>query len=197
MAIIEFKRSIVLATASQARRKLVSDAGLDFTAQTVSIDESIREGEGVGEYVERLARAKAEAVRDAPSDAVIVTVDTAIGIGGRIIGKPADESHAREILGALSGRAHEVASAIAVRDDRAGGTVTEITSTEVAFSKLTAGMIDWYVESGEWRGRAGAYAIQGKGACLVKRVDGCFTNVIGISIPTLMEMLTDPQKNPV
>ena len=189
MAIIDFSRPLVLATASPARRKLVSDAGLDFTAQTVSIDESIREGEGVGEYVERLARAKAEAVRGAPPDAVIVTVDTAIGIGGRIIGKPADESHARKILGVLSSRTHVVVSAITVRDDKADGTVTEITTTEVAFSKLTAGMIDWYISTGEWKGRAGAYAIQGNGAALVSSVNGCFTNVIGISIPALIAML--------
>jgi len=189
MAIIEINRPIVLATASPARRELVAGIGIEFTAQVVSIDESPMEGEGVSEYVERLARSKADAVTGASSDSVIVTVDTAIGIDERIIGKPADEKDAREILGALSGRTHVVVSAIAVRDARTGEVEVQLTSTDVTFSVLSAEMIDWYIGSGEWEGRAGAYAIQGKGSCLVKRVDGCFTNVIGISIPALIEML--------
>jgi septum formation protein len=189
MAIIEISRPIVLATASPARRKLVEDAGIPFAARVVEIDESPAPGEGVSGYVERLARAKAEAVGDAPADSLIVAVDTAIGIDGRIIGKPAGEGSAREMLGALSGRTHVVVSAIAVRDDAAGSVDAEVTSTEVSFSELTSGMIDWYVSTGEWRGRAGAYAIQGRGAALVSAVDGCFTNVIGISMPAFIRML--------
>lgn len=189
MALIDFRRPLLLATASPARRRLVADAGFEFDTQIVSIDEAALPGEGLFAYVERLARAKAEAAVPPSLDCVVVAVDTAIGLGGEIIGKPSDEAHARAILRKLSGRAHEVASAIAVRDLAAATLDAKVTVTKVEFVKMPAGMIDWYIASGEWQGRAGAYAIQGKGACLVNRVEGCFTNVIGISMPALFEML--------
>lgn len=190
MAIIDIKRPLILATASEARRKLVADAGLEFNSIAVDIDEAPLPAEAVGAYVERLARAKAEAVVPPSLDAVIVTVDTAIGLGSEIIGKPRDEAHARQIIGVLSGKAHEVASAIALRDVREATVKTELTITEVRFWDLSDRAIDWYIGTGEWKGRAGAYAIQGKGASLVESVKGCFTNVIGISMPSLFGMLS-------
>lgn len=189
MAIISFTRPLILATASEARRKLVADAGLEFNSIAVDIDESPLPGEGVGAYVERLARAKAEAVVPPSLDAIIVTVDTAIGLGSEIIGKPRDESHARQIIGVLSGKTHEVESAIALRDVREATVKTELTITEVRFWDLSDEAIDWYIGTGEWKGRAGGYAIQGKGASLIESVRGCFTNVIGISMPSLLAML--------
>jgi septum formation protein len=189
MAIIEFKRPLVLASASPARRELLADTGLPFTTQVVAIDESVQPGEEVGAYVERLARAKAEAAVPPSLDAVVITVDTAIGLDGEVIGKPADERHAREILRRLAGRTHEVASGIAVRDFLAATIEASVVRTEVAFAKLTDGMIDWYIATGEWRERAGAYAIQGKGSALIAAVRGCFTNVIGLSLPALLRML--------
>ncbi len=189
MGIIGLKRPLVLATASSARRKLVSEAGIAFAAQVVSVDERPAPGEGVAAYVQRLAEAKALAAVLPTLDAVIVAVDTAIGLAREIIGKPEDEAHARAILRELSGRTHEVLSAIALRDVANAEMRTEVTRTEVEFVRLTDHMIDWYISTGEWKGRAGAYAIQEKGACLVKSVRGCFTNVIGISMPALFEML--------
>ncbi len=189
MGIIDFKRPLVLATASEARRKLVADAGIAFIPDKVDIDESPLGGEEVSTYVSRLASAKAAAVVPPSLDAVIVAVDTAIGLDGEIIGKPRDEADAREILSRLSGRAHEVASAIAIRDASGAAQAIEVTKTEVFFGELSAEALDWYLSTGEWRGRAGAYAIQGKGAALIASVHGCFTNVIGISIPTLLRML--------
>lgn len=189
MGIIDFKRPLVLATASEARRRLVADAGIAFIPDKVDIDESPLAGEEVSTYVARLASAKAAAVVPPSLDAVIVAVDTAIGLDGKIIGKPRDEADARDILSRLSGRAHEVASAIAIRDAAGSAQAIEITKTEVFFGELSAEALDWYLSTGEWRGRAGAYAIQGKGAALITSVRGCFTNVIGISIPTLVKML--------
>lgn len=190
MAIIEFTRPIVLASASPARRELMNDTGLKFTTQVVSIDESVRAGEEVGVYCERLARAKAEAAVPPSRDTVIIAVDTAIGFGGTVIGKPTDERHAREILKQLSGRSHDVVSGIAVSDCLKKTIETSIVRTEVKFVPLTDQMIEWYLSTGEWRARAGAYAIQGKGAALIASVNGCFTNVIGLSIPALLKMLT-------
>jgi len=190
MAIIDFTRPLVLASASPARRELLNDTGLKFVTQIVTIDESVKAGEEVGVYCERLARAKAMAATPPSKDAVIVAVDTAIGLGGAVIGKPADERHAREIIKQLSGRPHEVASGIAVRDALKGTIGTSVVRTEVVFSPLTDAIIDWYISTGEWRGRAGAYAIQGKGSALIASVNGCFTNVIGLSIPMLLKMLS-------
>jgi septum formation protein len=189
MAIMECTRPIVLATASEARRKLVADAGIAFATRVVDIDETPRDDEDVSEYVSRLARAKAEAVVPPSLDAVIVAVDTAIGLDRRIIGKPRDEHHARDILRALSGREHEVASAIAVRDLETAEIAVERISTDVLFWKLSDAAIEWYIGTGEWKGKAGGYAIQGKGAALVESVSGCFTNVIGLSMPTFLRML--------
>ena len=189
MAIIDFKRPLVLASASEARRALLSGAGLKFIPDAVDIDETPLPGEAVTDYVSRLAEMKANASVPPALDAVIIAVDTAIGLEEKIIGKPRDESHAREILRELSGKTHEVASAIAVRDLMSASIDVEITRTEVTFDALDVRMIDWYMSTGEWRGRAGAYAIQGKGASLVSNVRGCFTNVIGLSMPTLLRML--------
>jgi septum formation protein len=190
MPIIDFKRPLVLASASPARRELLADTGLAFTTQIVAIDEAVQPGEEVGAYVERLAREKAEAATPPSLDAIVITVDTAIGLDGAVIGKPFDDDHARNILARLAGRTHEVASGIAVRDILAATIDTAVVRTEVDFAPLTEQMIDWYISTGEWKERAGAYAIQGKGAALIAAVRGCFTNVIGLSIPALLRMLS-------
>ena len=190
MEIIAFTRPLVLATASEARRALVDATGIPHTTQIVQIEEAPLSCEPVTSYVERLARTKAAAAEASAPNAVIVAVDTAIGFNNSIIGKPRDKDHAREILEKLSGKTHKVVSAIAVRDLLTAKCDVEITSTEVDFALLSASTITWYLESGEWGNRAGAYAIQGKGAALISSVRGCFTNVIGISIPVFLKMLS-------
>lgn len=189
MAIINFRRPLVLATASPARRELVANTGLSFIPDSVEIDETPLSGEAIGAYVGRVARMKAEAVVPPSLDAVIVSVDTTIGLNGMIIGKPENEAHAREILSRLSGRTHEVLSSIALRDVEKAAIQIETTRTEIKFCRLAKEVVEWYISTGEWKGRAGAYAIQGKGAALVEKVEGCFTNVIGISIPSLLDLL--------
>lgn len=194
-AAIKIEKPLVLATASPARRKLVSDLGIEFSTTTVDIDESKIDGEHIRDYVRRLAIMKSAAVQTAPEDAIVITVDTAIGIDYEIIGKPTDENDARRILKLLSGKPHDVVSAICINDLELGVQRTETTLTEVEFWNLSDDMLDWYISTDEWNGRAGAYAIQGKGMALVRDVNGCLTNVIGISIPTLIEML-DPACHP-
>ncbi len=186
---IDFSKPIVLATASPARRELVAGLGLKFDACSVDIDESPFPSERPPAYVTRIARAKATSVASPKENSVVIAVDTAIGIGKDIIGKPRDKKHAREILSTLSGRTHEVLSAIAVRDTSSGMINVEVTRTEVDFVYLDDTMIEWYLSTGEWKKRAGAYAIQAKGASLVREIRGCLTNVIGISIPSLISML--------
>ncbi len=194
MQIIPFARPLVLATASEARRALVAATGIPHTLLTVEIDETPLPGEAVDAYVRRLAIAKAEAALPSALDAVVVAVDTAVGFEGRIIGKPRDEQHAAEILQALAGKTHEVVSAIALRDLMLAEVRCEVTRTEVEFAPMPEPCVRWYLQTGEWKGRAGAYAIQGKGAVLVAAVRGCLTNVVGISMPVLLRMLGAVQR---
>jgi septum formation protein len=114
-------------------------------------------------------------------------VDTVVSLEGRLWGKPADEAAARETLAALSGRTHVVLSGVAVVSD--AGSLTACAATDVSFRALDPGLLDWYVAGGEWRERAGGYAIQGAGAALVQSISGDWTNVVGLPVATLLELL--------
>jgi nucleoside triphosphate pyrophosphatase len=117
-----------------------------------------------------------------------VGVDTVVALEGVSYGKPADADEARRFLGALSGRVHEVISAICVAEAGAEPRVRAVT-TRVAFRQLDRALIDWYVDSGEWRERAGGYAIQGRGAALVAGIEGDYLNVVGLPAVALLELL--------
>jgi septum formation protein len=187
---VTLKKMLVVATASEARRNLITDLGIDPILESVDIDESAIAGEGLHDYVRRLAISKASAVLPPSADSIIVSVDTAIGIEDAIVGKPSDETHAIKILKELSGKTHEVLSSIALRDVECNTIDVETTRTKVRFNILSDAMISWYISTGEWKNRAGAYAIQGKGMSLVESLDGCLTNVIGISIPSFIRMIS-------
>ena len=165
------------------------DAGLTFETAVPETDESVRDGEPPEQYVKRLAEAKARSIDGVAADALILSADTCIDIDGEILGKPRDKVHAKKMLKRLSGQWHEVWGGIALRDDKVGTVEVRGLCTKVKFSELTDDMIDWYVLTGEPMERAGSYAIQGKGRLLVESVDGCFTNVIGLSLPAVFEML--------
>jgi septum formation protein len=120
--------------------------------------------------------------RSVPGD-LVLGVDTTVVLDGRSYGKPQTEGEAREVLELLSGRTHEVWSGIALNER------TATACTKVTFRQLTDPLLDWYLASGEWRERAGGYAIQGKGAALVERIDGDFWNVVGLPVPALLDLL--------
>lgn len=186
-------RPLIVATASPNRRAILADAGLAFETAVPETDEFVRDGESPEQYVKRLSEAKARSISGFDSNALILSADTCIDIEGEILGKPRDESHAREMLKRLSGKTHEVWGGIALRDDKAGSVDVRGLCTKVKFSILSDEMIDWYISTGEPMNRAGSYAIQGKGRSLVESVDGCFTNVIGLSLPAVFEMLSKLQ----
>jgi len=119
----------------------------------------------------------------------ILGVDTLVAVGRRILGKPRDEGHARETLGLLAGREHVAISGVCVIDSR--GTRTAAASTTVCFRAATPELLDWYLATEEWRDRAGGYAIQGRGAALVERIEGDYTNVVGLPVPALLDVLPD------
>jgi septum formation protein len=137
------------------------------------------------------ARRKATAGRAASAaPGPVLGVDTDVALDGRLLGKPADERGARERLEALSGRAHEVLSGVVVIDPSTPPPErSALARTEVRFRSLDPATLDLYLASGEWRGRAGAYAIQGLGSILIDSIRGDFSNVVGLPVATLLELL--------
>ncbi len=140
------------------------------------------------------ARRKASAGRDLGAGAgPVLGVDTDVVLDGRLLGKPEDEGGARDRLEALSGRAHEVLSGVVILDNASAVDVpverAGVAATEVTFKPLDSATIDLYLSSGEWRDRAGAYAIQGLGSILIESISGDFSNVVGLPVMTLLELL--------
>jgi septum formation protein len=134
------------------------------------------------EVVTRNALRKAQAV---PGETVL-GVDTEVYLDGRLFGKPADPAQARAFLEELSGRTHEVFSGVALVHESA--VQTGVARTEVTFRQLGPALIDWYLESGEWQGRAGGYAVQGRGSALIEGVAGDYWNVVGLPVPLLLDL---------
>jgi nucleoside triphosphate pyrophosphatase len=128
---------------------------------------------------------KAAGAADA-AKAPVLGVDTIVSLDGRIYGKPRDAEDARATLAALSGRAHAVLGGVCLIEP--ARPLTALASTVVEFRRLSAELIDWYLDTGEWRERAGAYAIQGRGAALVRRIEGDYLNVVGLPLATLLEL---------
>ena len=177
-------RPLVLASASPQRRALLERLGVEFTIRPAGIEE-VQQGDPQ-EVARENALRKARAAYVAGAQETILGVDTLVALDGRIYGKPADEAQARATLRALAGATHTVFSGVAViADDRERVAVAQ---TEVGFRRCSKELIDWYVASGEWHGRAGGYAIQGVGAVLVREIHGEYENVVGLPLATLLDL---------
>lgn len=150
------------------------------------IDETPRKGEGPRAYVRRIAREKAEGVAAVPGE-VVLAADTTVCLGSRILGKPETEAEARDFLKLLSGRRHRVITAIAVRD---GARLRERdVETAVKMKRLSAAEIEDYLASGEWRGKAGGYGIQGRAAAFIPWLQGSHSAVIGLPLAETAALL--------
>jgi len=175
---------LILASASPQRRAILAQVGIPFDVRPADVEE-VGEGDP-GVVAAENAMRKAMAV---PGD-VVLGADTVVAIDGRILGKPRDAEQAREYLRLLAGRTHEVIGGVGVVE---GGEVSvafhEV--TKVTFRELGDALIDWYVATGEWEGRAGGYAIQGRGAALVAAVEGDYLNVVGLPLARLLDLLPD------
>ena len=174
---------LVLASRSPQRRGILEQLGVDFTVSPADVEEETR-GEPRRLVVENALR-KARAVA---GDRVL-GVDTEVILDGRVFGKAADEAEAETLLRRLSGRTHEVWSGIALcsgGDERTASAVTR-----VRFRRLEEPDLHWYIRSGEWRDRAGGYAIQGRGAALVEEIEGDFWNVVGLPVQELLRIAPD------
>lgn len=171
---------LVLASSSPRRAELLKAAGFTFTIRPVYADESGEPDEPAEAYVRRIALLKAVAAGLPAPDAVMLTADTVVVIDGLRLGKPVDAVEATSMLARLSGRTHEVLTAI-VLSDRATRTV-DVARTRVTFSPLPPRVIDWYVASHEPLDKAGAYAIQGLASRFIERLEGSYTNVVGLPV---------------
>ena len=195
---------LVLASGSPRRRELLERIGLTPVVRPADLDESPLPGERAEALVLRLALAKAASAAAANataasataavsaravagSDEVVLAADTEVVLDGRALGKPADDAEAATMLTALAGRTHEVMTGLAVQ--RGELVVTERVVTTVTFRPLRHREIAWYLATGEARGKAGAYALQGAGAVLVERIEGSDTNVIGLPLPATVALL--------
>jgi nucleoside triphosphate pyrophosphatase len=178
---------LVLASASPRRRELLAAAGIRFEVLPVDIDETPADGESPDDHVKRLAREKAGAAFAERPDTVVLGADTVVVAGGAILGKPRDAEDAARMLRALAGRAHQVLTGVAVTGRR--GTVVEVARTRVWFHPLSDGEIADYVASGEPHDKAGAYAIQGLASKFVERIDGSYSNVVGLPVALVYRLL--------
>jgi len=180
---------LLLASTSPQRRAILEQLALPFdVVEPRYVEETPSAGDAV-QLVRVHAREKARSVADQAGDRPVLGVDTAVVLGGRIFGKPADASEAEAMLDALSGWTHVVVSGLCLLTP--AWEVVEQEATRVTFRALTARDLAAYITTGEWEGRAGGYAIQGRGAALVRRIEGDYLNVVGLPAALLIRLLAD------
>lgn len=187
---------LVLASASPRRAELLAAAGFSFEVLAVDVDERGQANEVAVNYVRRLASEKSaraiERLKDparagAPPDTIILSADTAVVVDGAIVGKPLDDQDARQMLRRLSGRSHEVTTGVSLRT--AAEELTGVETSIVWFGSLAPGDLEWYVSTGEGRDKAGAYAIQGLASRFIPRIEGSYSNVVGLPISLVHTLL--------
>jgi septum formation protein len=208
---------LVLASASPRRAELLHAAGFEFEALVVDVDERLHPGEKPEAYVRRLAMEKsAQALAtfvassfsrtgtDPPTNppeggshvrgTIVLAADTAVVIDGTILGKPRDDREAASMLRRLSGRPHEVMTGVSLR--HAEWETTRVEKTTVEFSRLSDADIAWYVESGEGRDKAGGYGIQGLASRFIPRIQGSYSNVVGLPMTIVHELVAEIASHP-
>ena len=206
---------LILASASPRRAELLRTAGFEFEVVAVSVDETVRDGESPAAYVRRLAADKSfvasgfsrtidgppkgghhigddmegppKGGRHTSDDAIILGADTTVVVDGEILGKPRDDGDAAAMLRRLSGRRHEVLTGVSLR--RAAYEVGRVETSAVYFAPLSTDEIAWYIASGEWRDKAGAYAIQGLASRFIPRIEGSYSNIVGLPVACIHELM--------
>jgi septum formation protein len=179
--------ALLLASASPRRRDLLVAAGFDVEVAPADVDERPRAGETAGAHVVRLAHAKASAIAAAHPSAAVLGADTVVVADGSMLGKPLDDADARRMLRLLSGATHVVLTGVALH--ARGVRLDALESSRVTFLPLDEAEIEWYVATGEPLDKAGAYAIQGRASRFVDRVEGSYSNVVGLPVATVYRLL--------
>ncbi|MEL6570882.1 MAG: Maf family protein [Pseudomonadota bacterium] len=179
---------LILGSGSPRRRELIAQLGLTpADVRPPDIDEDPVKGELPRDYVNRIAREKAEAVEIADDEAVLCA-DTTVALGRRIMGKPADAGEAAQFLHAMSGRRHKVITSVAVK--RADQVWVKDVQTTVSMKRLSNAEVNWYLNSGDWQGKAGGYGIQGPASVFIPWINGSFHAVMGLPLPETAALLT-------
>lgn len=184
---------LILASASPRRAELLRAAGVSFDVEPADIDETVRPDEPPAEYVRRLAEEKARVVADRRPGRAVLGADTAVVVGHELLGKPRDPADARRMLDLLAGRTHLVMTGVCVVGPGVGSVAavsTDVAVTTVEFARLDAAQIAWYVASGEPMDKAGGYAIQGLASRFVIRIDGSYSNVVGLPVELVSRLCT-------
>jgi septum formation protein len=179
---------IILASGSPRRRCFLAELGFDFTVAVADVDEVLRSGESPLAFVSRLAQEKAMAIAVDHPEAWVIGADTVVVMADEILGKPVDPADALAMLNRLAGRTHEVWTGFAISRDNST-VVTRAVRTEVTFVPAVNDVLAAYVASGEPLDKAGAYGIQGRGGLLVERIDGSYSNVVGLPMAELVAEL--------
>ena len=182
-------REIILASTSPRRQELLKTLGLNFYVAGSRYPEDMTLDLKPIDLVKYLARGKAKAVAENYHKEVVIGADTIVVLGKKIMGKPKNEANAAAMLKALSGRVHQVITGYCIVDSVTSASVTKAVTTKVHFKKLSGDEIKNYVNSGEPLDKAGAYAVQGLGALLIKKIDGDYSNVVGLPLQSLAEDL--------
>ena len=193
---------LILASSSPRRADLLRAAGYAFETVAAAVDESIRAGESPSVYVRRLAAHKSATAMDTlkagatpnpltqpftPADVVVLGADTTVVVDGEILGKPRDDEDAAGMLRKLSGKRHEVLTGVSLR--HGAHEVGRVETTAVYVRVLSEEELSWYAASGEGRGKAGAYAVQGLASRFIPRIDGSYSNVVGLPVACVAELL--------
>jgi len=182
-----FQEKLILASSSARRAEILTIAGWPFEARTAGIDETQKPDEPPHLYVQRLAREKAEAVSALCKEGLVLGADTTVVVGDHLLGQPTDDDDARRMLRLLHGCWHDVLTGVALL--KIGGqTMVEYEKSRVRFAEMSSAEIDWYVSTGEPKGKAGAYAIQGKAALFIEEIQGDYFNIVGLPIRLVYEM---------
>jgi septum formation protein len=180
---------LALASRSPQRRAILEQLGFDFTVVPSSYQEHELAGLTPAQAALEHARGKAAG---AVAAGLVLGVDTVVDVDGRLLGKPADAPEAAGMLRRLAGRSHLVHSGMCLLTG--GRELTRLASTEVTFRPLGDDDVEWYLATGEWRDRAGGYAVQGVGAALVTRIAGDYTNVVGLPVAALLDLLAEAEQ---
>lgn len=179
---------IILASSSPRRREFLKQLGIPFKIIAPRVEEEAEKREKPGHFAWRLAVDKAfDVASRVPGKRIVIAADTIVVLGKKILGKPKDAADAQRMLKMLSGREHEVITGVCVMQGKKR--LNFVTSTNVEFKKLTKQELDFYIASGEPMDKAGAYAIQGIGSFLIRRIRGSYTNVVGLPVAELLDVL--------
>jgi septum formation protein len=183
--------TFILASQSPRRSELLRQIGLSFTIDPADVDETFLSGESPETYAVRVALEKARVASKRAGKGIVIAADTIVVLNSTILGKPADACDAERMLDMLSGKMHRVITGLVLRDAATERTITRTAVTKVWFKSLSPGEIWSYVATGEPLDKAGAYAIQEKGALLVEKIEGCYFNVVGLPLSLLGAMLKE------